>query len=103
MKKDRVDVDLLAEQLKAIGVDDPAGVAEKLRPSIATLIAREDRRRREGMRLAHREGFLTGKAGAKSMPYHSQLWTASNLYQRMFGDKERDAALQERYSRYNDD
>lgn len=103
MKQDRVDIAQLTEQLRGLGMEDPEAMAETLRPLLSTIIAREDRRRRDGMRLAHREGFLAGKIGSRSMPYHSHLWTASDLYRRMFGKKAQDPELAARYARYNDD
>lgn len=103
MKNDRVDVAQLTEQLRGLGIEDPGTMAETLKPLVMTIIAREDRRRRDGMKQAHREGFLTGKVSAKSTPYHGQLWTSSDLYRRTFGQASRDPEVMARYARYNED
>lgn len=102
MKTKEIDLGAILEQLKARGVEGAEEIAESLRPAVSQLVTRGDRRAREGMRNAYREGFLTGRSCPRSMPYHSHLWTASALYRRMFGTQKRDAELDARYSRYND-
>ena len=102
MKTREIDLSAILDQLKASGVDNAEEVAESLRPAVCQIVTRGDRRAKDGMRNAHREGFLTGRSCPRSMPYHSHLWTASALYRRLFGTQKRDAELDARYSRYND-